>query len=277
MYAARGQRFGELVQWPASVLTYRELPPPARLAPYVRCFWTLEGRSPAAPERILPDGSFELVFHLGDPFRQDGIAQPRALLIGQLQRPTLVQPPEQPRVLGVRFHAGGAAPFFRLPMHELRDVIVPAADFLPGVERVLDEGLGEGLDGIARMLLRRLSPPAHEGLVRAAASLLRRRPSLRIRALAEHLGVSERTLQRRFEACTGLLPKTYARLMRFQSFVAAPDGDAGYVDDAHLARDFHDFAGITPARFLREQHAICDNFVGNVQEPEGPSPLDCRP
>jgi AraC-like DNA-binding protein len=247
---------------PPFVLTYRELPPPALLAPYVRCFWTLDGHSPTAPERILPDGSFELVFHLGDPFRENGFMQARALVIGQLQRPVLVQPPERPRVLGIRFRPGGAAPFFRLPMSELRDHIVPAADLLPGLDRVFDEGV----DGITRILLRRLSPPLHDRLVRTAAARLRHRPALRIGALAEQLGVSERTLQRSFESCTGLLPKTYARLMRFQSYVAAPDRDAGYVDDAHLARDFHDFAGITPARFFREQHALCDNFVGNVQE-----------
>jgi len=248
---------------PASVLTYRELPPPAPLAPYVRCIWTLEGSSPAAPERILPDGSFELVFHLGDPFRENGLTQSRALLVGQLQRAVLVQPPERPHVLGIRFRPGGAAPFFRLPMSELRDQIVPAGDLLPDLDRVFDEGV----PGITRILLRRLSPPLHDRLVRTAASQLRRRPSLRIGTLAAELGVSERTLQRSFESCTGLLPKTFARLMRFQSYVAAPERDAGYVDDAHLARDFHDFAGITPARFFREQHDICDNFVGNVQEP----------
>lgn len=249
------------------MLRYHEVPPPASLAPFVRCFWTLRGAGAAPPERILPDGSLELVFHLGDPFRQDGEPQPGAMVIGRLDVPTIVQPGRRTDVFGIRFHAGGAAPFFRLPISELRDSIVPAGDLLAGAAAFLEPSTTVArIESATQLLLRRLTPGPRTRAVSAAVwSLRRSNGDVRIRALASDLGMSERTLERHFEAGVGLLPKTFARLMRFQAYVADPSRDAGYSDDSHLTRDFHQFAGITPARFAAEQHALCDSFVGNVQ------------
>ena len=44
--------------------------PPPELQPFIRCFWSLRGEADGEPERILPDGTFELVFHRTAPFRE---------------------------------------------------------------------------------------------------------------------------------------------------------------------------------------------------------------
>jgi Domain of unknown function (DUF6597) len=51
---------------------YREYPIRPALASFIKCIWSLESDGPeydALPERILPDGCVELVFHFHDPFR----------------------------------------------------------------------------------------------------------------------------------------------------------------------------------------------------------------
>jgi AraC-like DNA-binding protein len=239
--------------------TYRELPPSAALAPFVRCFWTLEGELPPVEERIVPDGCFELVIHRGEPFRQNGELQKPALLIGEVRRATVVTPSRHCDVLGVRFRPGGAAAFFRFPMSEVRDAILPAEEVLR-------------LDGrdLVQLLLERRTPPRQWRAVAAAVEIIeRRKGNVRIGALAKHIGVSERTLQRSFEESVGILPKTFARLTRFQAHLAAPERDAGYVDASHLTRDYHEFAGVTPAAYERERHELRDNFAGNVQDADG--------
>ena len=54
-------------------MRYEEFRPSQPLARFIKCFWALQG--PAAPvadpERILPDGCTEIVFHLADPFDRD--------------------------------------------------------------------------------------------------------------------------------------------------------------------------------------------------------------
>src|ERR1041385_674008 len=109
---------------------YEEIAPTPALARYVKCFWTLRGvhKGALAPERILPDGSFELVFHRGDPFVSDGASQPRAVIIGQVESPMIVHPSHEVDVVGVRFHVGGAAPF--LPVEALAGRTVALDDVM---------------------------------------------------------------------------------------------------------------------------------------------------
>jgi AraC-like DNA-binding protein len=85
--------------------------------------------------------------------------------------------------------------------------------------------------------------------------------------LADALAVSERQLLRRFRAAVGYGPRTLARVLRFQRFLAiawAPAGDGedrrrdlallaaelGFADQAHLTRECRRLAGTTPARLL---------------------------
>jgi AraC-like DNA-binding protein len=97
--------------------------------------------------------------------------------------------------------------------------------------------------------------------------------------LATELGWSRRHLAARFREEVGLPPKMAARLLRFQhAHAALRDVDAttgpqhagaergvdwaevavrcGYYDQSHLIRDFHQFAGATPAALLAARSAV---------------------
>jgi AraC-like DNA-binding protein len=88
--------------------------------------------------------------------------------------------------------------------------------------------------------------------------------NLRIEELAREVGWSRRYLAERFRAETGLAPKAAARVIRFEGTcdrLLAPDrpplarvaAEAGYVDQAHLSRDFRDLAGIPATAWLAER------------------------
>lgn len=88
--------------------------------------------------------------------------------------------------------------------------------------------------------------------------------NLRIAELAREVGWSGRHLAERFRAETGLTPKTAARLIRFERACdrlrsparptpAEVAADGGYVDQAHLARDFRELAGLTATAWLAER------------------------
>lgn len=105
-------------------------------------------------------------------------------------------------------------------------------------------------------------------------------------SLASEVGCSHRTLIARFETSVGFPPKTIARLLRFNRVMRSlgrlgrtrpdepagkpfiesrqPDdrlvgavrwadvaADCGYVDQAHLIKEFREFAGTTPDAFRR--------------------------
>jgi AraC-like DNA-binding protein len=82
-------------------------------------------------------------------------------------------------------------------------------------------------------------------------------PTVAARAAAA--GISSRTLQRHVRARTGLAPKRYASLQRFNDalrHVALEDAsfaqiaaDVGYSDQAHMTMDMARHAGMSPGRF----------------------------
>jgi len=100
--------------------------------------------------------------------------------------------------------------------------------------------------------------------------------ALSIGALADELECSHRYLIAEFRAYIGLPPKTVARILRFQRARRLMEtggrfGDiaytCGYADQAHLNRDFRQFAGITPTEYVAHVEQV--KFV---QAPE-PQPL----
>jgi AraC-like DNA-binding protein len=88
--------------------------------------------------------------------------------------------------------------------------------------------------------------------------------NLRIEELAREVGWSRRHLAEKFRTETGLAPKAAARVIRFEGAcdrLLAPDrpalarvaAEAGYVDQAHLSRDFRDLAGLPATAWLAER------------------------
>ena len=225
------------------MLAYEEHPPPAHLAPFVRCVWRLRGEGdPGRADRILPDGCFELIVHRGDPFTCEGRIQPAAMVVGQIRRPTIVSSSRRADVLGIRFRPGGFYAFTGIHARELRDEIVDL--------REID-------------LARRPSEPDRT-VSAAVAQLVQTHGGLRIRDLAGRIGTTERTLERLFERHVGLRPKELARIVRFQASLRGID--PGYYDDSHRIHDFHEFAGAPPATVMAERTELTDAFVGNLQD-----------
>lgn len=128
---------------------------------------------------------------------------------------------------------------------------------------LLDQVLGSRLD-LARV-------PAMQ--VCAAWQLLNRRAGqISTASIADEVGWSERHLARQFQIEVGLTPKVAARVIRFdrarRMLPYHPGAEVaarcGYADQSHLVREFVDFAGLSPTRWLAAE-------VRNVQatRPEG--------
>jgi transcriptional regulator GlxA family with amidase domain len=79
--------------------------------------------------------------------------------------------------------------------------------------------------------------------------------------LAEEIGCSRKHLTVRFAHEFGVTPKALARVLRFDRALRALKRGApslavlavtcGYADQAHMTREFREFAGAPPAAFLR--------------------------
>ncbi|MDO0937536.1 helix-turn-helix transcriptional regulator [Streptomyces sp. DG2A-72] len=199
---------------------------------------------------VLPDGCMDLLWNDG-----------RLLVAGP---DTQAYVPEGgPRHwAGVRFHPGTAPAFLGVPAHELRDRRVELTDLWPAAEvrRLHDriEAAADPATALEDAALERAADtePPDPLLLRVVASLDTGRP---VAATADELGLGARQLHRRCLTAFGYGPKTLARILRLQRALAlARDGlslaetaaRAGFADQAHLARDVRELAGIPLTELL---------------------------
>jgi transcriptional regulator GlxA family with amidase domain len=114
---------------------------------------------------------------------------------------------------------------------------------------------------LCRMALTR-EAEVHPDVARAFRRLVATGGDVPIAELADEVGWSARHLTTRFAAEVGLRPKEAARVVRFDRVrrriapgvrLAQVAADGGYFDQAHLARDFREFAGVSPTRWLADE------------------------
>jgi AraC-like DNA-binding protein len=269
-------------------MRYREFKPSGPLRRFIECFWTLEGSSEsggsaaAPPERILPDGCVELIVNFGDRFFQhvDGERQiqPRNFLVGQMTGPILISPSGTVELLGIRFQPGCTRPFLDSPANELTDHVVELGSLSRQFEDSLlcacEQAVGaeRKIAAVDAFLVSRLNDGKFDShLVALAASVVDRRGLVSVDQLASSAGVSSRQLERRFLQEVGVGPKLLARIVRFQQVFRAVDQlnpawatvavECGYYDQAHLIRDFNQFAQQTPAVLFASQSALTESFT----------------
>lgn len=191
--------------------------------------------------RVLPDGCMDLLWHEG------------RLIVAGADTRAYVTEREGGDWLGVRFFPGSAPAFLGVPAHELRDRRVDLADLWPASEvRRLRGRIGSAADGLTALedvVLERAEPP-EPVLRRLVAALDAGRP---VGAVADELGLGARQLHRRSLNAFGYGPKTLARVLRLRRALdlaraGVPFADtatlAGYADQAHLARDVKELAGV---------------------------------
>ncbi|HEU0252268.1 MAG TPA: DUF6597 domain-containing transcriptional factor [Pyrinomonadaceae bacterium] len=263
---------------------YREIPPVAPLSRVVECFWTLEGEAmgPSSPERILPDGCVELILNFGAAFEQhceDGPRlQPRNFLVGQMTGPIMISPTARVELLGIRFHPGGTLPFLRLPLQEITDQVVELGSLSSRLERDLMQVtaesslLSERIKAVETLLIKYLTNDKRDSwLIALAERIVDSRGLVSVDQLANDAGVSSRQLERRFLREVGVGPKLLGRIIRFQQVFRAVEHcnsawaevaiECGYYDQAHLIRDFNQFAQQTPAVLFSSQSALTEAFT----------------
>jgi AraC-like DNA-binding protein len=200
--------------------------------------------------RILPDGCMDLLWNDG------------RLLVAGPDTHAHVTDGETGAWAGVRFYPGTAPALLGVPAHELRDRRVELADLWPAAEvRRLAARVNAAPDpvsGLEDLALRQAAgaDPPDPLLRQVVTALDAGRP---VAAIADELGLGARQLHRRSLSAFGYGPKTLARILRLRRALAlARDGvpfadtaaRAGYADQAHLARDVRELAGLPLGELL---------------------------
>ena len=251
-------------------------PPDPRLRRYAGDYQGyVESASPAPVRQEIPIPLVPLILNFGSPWDiASSAAGPHvshdSFVAGLSTASAYVGAAGSATCLQVNLTPLGAHMFFGLPMHELANQVVPLEAALPRAVAPLAEALEDEkswsdrfalLDAILLARLAEARPPSPD-VAWAWNALERTHGRAPIGWICDRLGRSRRYLASRFREQVGLPPKTVARIMRFDravSLLGRSDDrladiafECGYFDQAHLNRDFREFAGLSPGAFVRQ-------------------------
>jgi AraC-like DNA-binding protein len=238
---------------------------PVALRPYVGCFWIVDADR-GAKLHFIPDGYSSIWCETAA--RQ----QLQWFLRGPLTGPADRRFRSRTTLVGVRLRPGvpslltGSA-VDRLVGRRLRLAHVAWARALVA-EPLADVSPLARLEFLERFLAERLvGAQVHPVVAAAVAAIQRANGQLPMAPLSTACGVSARHLARLMRAWTGLAPKSFARIVRFQSTLAkiadSPQeplasvaASNGYFDQAHLSGDVARLAAVTPTGIVR--HSVSE-------------------
>ena len=290
--------------------------PAPGLRPHVHSYWGYEEETVGfSRRRELATAHAVLIVGFGPPIevsfpRLGQSVRATAFVSGLSDCYALVDSFGSQRGVQVDLTPLGAFVLFGLPMRELANRVVELGDVLGADGARLPERLHETSGWSSRfaildeLFVDRISRagPVSPDVAWAWRRLLEAGGRLQVSELAEDLRCSRRHLSARFSEQVGLPPKTLARLLRFGRAArllgvrpssrerggadGAPSSPAeialecGYYDQAHLNRDFHEFAGLAPtelqATLLPDAGGIADGCCWPETAPQFPSVQDER-
>lgn len=261
---------------------YERYAPGPLLADYIEHFWIV-GATVGTTERreiLVPNGRPTIIVNLGDagrrldPISGEAVANDTAIT-GIATRPVIIAQKGRSRLVAAQLTPFGLCALGCPPLIDATAPLaqvcgaqnalnlqreIAAADFGEPAARVLEDFLAHRLKPLPARTLERL---------RAVIGEIERQDGQDVgTALPTELGVGYDRLYRDFRNATGISPKMFGAIVRYQRLVgqllAARPGDGlaqlalmqGYYDQAHANRDFRRFTGLTPTAFRQTLNGI---------------------
>lgn len=264
---------------------YQEAIPHPLLAPYIKCIWTLEldKHIPESIDKVLPDGTIEMIFHYGNITDSVDItgATTSAMqncVIGQADKYMLLKVGGNAGMISVRFAPMGLSYFTDMPVHMITNSRVEFKDVWGEAVNVLNDKLWHAPSFNDRVniinqffleLLKQRQPVFNRRIETALAHIHINDGVFKVKELAEKVAMSERNFNRRFTESVGLSPKAYSKVVHLQSIISkAQKGEnikfrlmdeSKYYDYSHMVKDFAHFTGETPTEYFKS-----DNYLTNM-------------
>lgn len=271
-------------------MKYQEIIPGERLKQYIRCYYTFESDSNVElDDTVFPGGHMEIIFNLGEGIWQSAVNDvfqptPDIELWGKLTQPLAVKSAGKNRMLGIRFYAHSAAYFFKEELSEFNNQVMDLRDLMGSSARKLHAQLREvpqlskRIELIEDYLLSRLSSRdrriRHIALVGEIIKDMHvNESSEKIDTIASRYNISSRYLTKLFLQYTGVTPRLYTKIHRFQqslqlvsenqSSLTSIAYECGYFDQSHFIRDFKSFTGVTPSSYSRDAYPVAQVLSTN--------------
>jgi AraC-like DNA-binding protein len=269
-------------------MNYREITPEDKLKPFIKCFYLFESDSDSEFEDVVfPSGFTEMIFNLGQGAWAASVGDkyektPNIEFWGQVTNPMQIRSKGKQLMLGVRFFPHAAGYFLREKVGQFNNTVSDLSDILGPSLKTLHAQLLETADLIKRIelvetyLLQRLSNDRKlnlriEEIGQILYNINKGYSENSISIIASKHGITSRYLHKLVYEHTGLSPKSFNKISRFQlslrliakneKSLTSVAYDCGYFDQSHFIRDFKSFTGVTPSAYLDNKFPVNQIFL----------------
>jgi AraC-like DNA-binding protein len=275
-------------------MQYQTYAPPDNLKHLIRYFWSLRNdkeitalppslddssgiimsNNPVTTLRAFPDGCPGVIMVQSETALCEGQQHklPEIYLHGQPIKAAELSYSNKFSALGVSFQPHALQSIFGIDANELTNKGIDFTSLQPDkISRLSEQLVNEpSMEGRVTLLSSYLLTK-HQTNVRqtdevvkfAVAQILGAKGNLALKDLHQHLQLSERSLERKFNQAIGITPKLFARICRFQESMKqlqfgqyfklsdiAYEND--YTDQSYFIREFKEFSGFSPLAFKKQ-------------------------
>ncbi|MDR9414712.1 MAG: helix-turn-helix transcriptional regulator [Gracilimonas sp.] len=263
-------------------MDYKEYQPPQEVADLIECYWTNTLHAEdfnQDHDYIIPDGSTDAIFMLnGNYLRKDERKNDKHLveycsLVPAFHEAVKVYQKPDTSCLVMRFKPGGFEQLTGISQKELKNPTYPLQELIPELaDLAMDEAMSNKpapdiIDKINTWVLSKKKNSNKNFLIQKFVSdCIRSRGRIIIKDFCSSMGIHKSTLEKNFKRYTGLSPKQYANLIRFNylirkilfsdSSLTETGYEMGYFDQSHMIKDFKKIIGISPKELLEKKFSI---------------------
>jgi AraC-like DNA-binding protein len=258
---------------------YHEYRPSEQLAKYIKCYYSIECTdNDIIEDKAFASGCLEIMFTLnGSPWqakKHETFTDTSSVgLWGQILDPLTFRSTGRSEIFGVRFYPAAALFLLKEDISRFNDGVFDLSGVLGKTitelhsrlrdEKSIDERIKLADAYLAIKLSEHPKALIRIDLVQRVMNEVTHRDFFdNIENVASRYGITSRYLQKIFVQYTGLTPKLFARINRFQnSLVLMGKGnvsltdasyECGYFDQSHFIREFKSFTGLSPSAFMPE-------------------------
>lgn len=261
---------------------YKEVLPGAKLKSFIKYYFIYESTAQEFEDTVVPSGNIEIIFNLGAGqwkiAGQTGfVTNPPIELWGQITRPLPIKSIGKNIMLGVRFKPHGAAWLLRHNASTFNNQVIDLESLWGSSIRELYDRLlnvqswSSRISMVENFLLAKCAAAETQftkvEMVHAMMMELSKDDfDENLVVVASRYGISSRYMQKLFVELTGLSPKLYSKINRFQKSLrlvtkeeislTSVAYDCGYFDQSHFIREFKAFTGSTPSNYSANNSLI---------------------
>lgn len=243
-------------------VSYQEYLPQQKLQKYIYCYWRLQTHEPlenAFTYRVVADGCIDVFFELSNPAE--------SFVMGFCKKYTEFELANSFDYMGIRFLPTMFTQLFKVDAAELSNQDQPLDNIVPTLAQYIRGHfqknttpieMQQRLDFYFDDFLSDVTIEEDDRFYNALQLILQQQGALQIEKDL-NTGLSPRQLRRKFNYYIGASPKTFGKVIRFQSILRAKPStqslrknklfyEVGYYDQAHFIKEFKNLYGVSPSK-----------------------------